>query len=150
MYCVLRKDVVHFTALLDRSSWRLLSESNTLALPDPIPTLTVNSVTYDFARIGFGDASSIYQTSDGLNRLGIQHSQKARNRHVVRLDRRAVVEDPLTTGSSYEQSFSVYTVIDMPRVGFSAADVDYGRQLLEAFMLAGTPDYGLRVIQGEV
>lgn len=121
-----------------------------MALPDPIPTLTVNSVTYDFARVGFGDASSVYQTANGLDRLTIQHSQKARNRHVVRLDRKATVADPLTTGNNFETSFSVYTVIDMPRVGFSAATVDYGRQLLESFMIAGTPDYGLRVIQGEI
>lgn len=126
------------------------SESSTLALPDPIPTLTVNAITYDFARVGFGDSKAIYQTSTGNDRLTIEHSQKARNRHVVRLDRKATVADPLTTGSNFETSFSVYTVIDMPRVGFSAATVDYGRQLLEAFMVAGTPDYGLRVIQGEI
>lgn len=110
----------------------------------------MNSVTYDFARVGFGESKGLYRTADGLDRLTIEHSQKNRIRHVVRLDRTATVEDPLATGSSFETSFSVYTVIDAPKVGFTAADLDYGRQLLEAFHVAGTPDYGLRVIRGEI
>jgi hypothetical protein len=121
-----------------------------MALPDPIPTLTVNSVTYDFSRVSSGDRMAVYQTADGLNKLSVMHSLKARYRHTTRLDRTAVVADPFTTGSNYKASFSVYTVIDAPSdSAFSAADLDYGRQLLEAFQVAGTPDYGLRVIRGE-
>lgn len=126
------------------------AESNTLALPDPIPTLTVNSVTYDFARTGFGDTSSVYQTGDGLNRLTLSHAVKNRHRAVIRLDRTETVDDPFTTGSSYNSSFSVYTVFDWKDNDFAAEDLDYGGQLLEAVMLSGTPDYRLRFLKGEI
>jgi len=121
-----------------------------LALPDPIPTLTVNAVTYDFARVGFGDSSGVFMTGDGLNRLTVSHSRKNRHRAVVRLDRTDTVEDPFTTGSSYNSSFSVYTVFDWKENDFAVEDLDYGGQLLDAFMAAGTPDYRLRFLKGEI
>jgi len=97
-----------------------------------------------------GDTKGIFRTADGLNTLTIERSQKARNRFVTRIDRTATVADPLQTGVNFVPSISAYTVIDMPKVGYSVADADYLRQLLEAFNVAGTPDYGLRVLRGEI
>jgi hypothetical protein len=125
-------------------------ESSTLALTDPQSALTVNSVSYTFTRTGMTDSKGIYISDNGLNVLSIEHSRKARNRTVVRLDRTATVDDPFTTGSSFNSSFSVYTVFDWKNPDFEAADLDYAAQLLEAFMVSGTPDNRLRILKGEI
>lgn len=121
-----------------------------MALPDPIPTLTVNAVTYDFVRTGMADGSSIYQTANGLDKLSVSHQQKSRNRTTLRLDRKKIAADPFDAGINQEYSMSTYVVWDRPMVGFTAAECDYHTQLLSALLVAGTPDYGLRVLQGEI
>jgi len=121
-----------------------------MALPDPIPTLTVNAVTYDFARVGMADGSSVYQTANGLDRVSIGHQDKARSRTTLRVDRRKVAADPFNAALNQEYSISTYVVSDAPKLGVTQAERDYHSQLLTAFMVAGTPDYWLRILQGEI
>jgi len=121
-----------------------------MALPDPIPTITVNSVTYDLPRVSFGVGTSEYRTSNGLDKLTISHSEKNRQRHVVRFDRKKIAATPFDAAKDQEYRAAVYTVIDAPILGFTPAELDYLVQLQAAFWVAGTPDYGLRVLQGEV
>jgi hypothetical protein len=121
-----------------------------LALPDPIPTLTVNSKTYDFARIGMTDTSGIYQTADGLDRLTISHQYRKRNRFSVRLDRNFLADDPFVSTITQRFSHSVYTVIDTPQIGVDPVENDWLYQLHAAIMAAGTPDYSKRILQGEL
>jgi len=121
-----------------------------MALTDPQSALTVNSVSYTFTRIGMTESKGLYISDDGLNRLSIEHSRKNRNRTSVRLDRADTVDDPFTTGSSYNSSFSVYTVFDWKEGDFAATDLDYAAQLLEAFMVSGSPDNRLRILKGEI
>jgi hypothetical protein len=124
-----------------------------MALPDPIPTITTDSIAYDFYRIGQignGDSvSSVYRTADDLNRLTISHERKRRFRHVVRLDRSKVAADPFDASVDQEYSWSAYTVFDVPLIGVSADEVDDLGLLLRDIQVAGTPDYVLRVIRGE-
>lgn len=148
---VLSSEMAALLSILHAQIGRVvLGESSTLAFPDPIPTQTVNSVTYDLARIGFGDSKGVFQTSDALDRLTIEHTVKNRARHVIRLDRRATVADPLSDGSNFEASMSTYVVTDMPRVGFDATAADWHWKLLKSIMDEGTPDYSLRFLRGEV
>lgn len=121
-----------------------------MALSDPLTQITVNAVTYDFARISFGDGKSVYSTANGLDKLTITHSAKNRLRDVVRFDRKKVAATPFDAALNQEYVTSVYTVIDRPRLGVTAAEADYLNQLLAAFWVQGTPDNGLRILQGEV
>jgi hypothetical protein len=127
----------------------LLLQGTHVALPDPIPQLTVNSVNYDFARVGMDGSSATYQTADGLDRLTVSHQLKNRNRHTIRLDRSKIAADPFDADINQEYSFSTYVVFDAPRLGVTASELNYHSQLLTAIMVAGTPDYVLRVLQGE-
>lgn len=122
----------------------------TMALPDPIPTITVNAVTYDFARIGMDSSSAVYQTANGLDRLTVSHQSKTRNRHTLRLDRSKIAADPFDADINQKYTQSAYVVWDTPLIGVTAAEADLHSQLLVAIMAAGTPDYALRVLQGEV
>lgn len=56
--------------------------------------------------------------------MTISHQTTAkRARRMVRLDKRAVVADPLSGINDYE-NLGVYLVIDEPLYGFSDADID--------------------------
>jgi len=125
-------------------------ESSTLAFPDPIPTQTVNSVTYDFVRTGLKESKGLYKTADGLDRLSFENTATKRLRSVVRLDRTALIADPTETGKSYDASMSTYLVVDRPRYGFNAAACDWHWKLLKSIMDEGTPDYSLRFLRDEV
>jgi hypothetical protein len=121
-----------------------------MALPDPIPTITVASVPYDFVRTQFGDTSTVYTTANGLDRLTISHQLKNRHRHSIRFDRRKIAATPFDAALNQEYSWSAYTVLDTPKNGVTAAEAQALNQLLAAFCVAGTPDYDLRVLQGEL
>jgi hypothetical protein len=121
-----------------------------MALPDPIPTITVAAVTYDLARVAFGENSSKYRTANGLDELTISHQRNARDRTSVRFNRKKVAANPFDAAVNQEYSWSAYAVFDAPKLGVSAAECQALGQLLTAFLAAGTPDYDLRVLQGEI
>jgi hypothetical protein len=121
-----------------------------MALPDPIPTITVNSVAYNFARVGMDSTSSVYATPDGNDRLLISRQSKNRNRMTIRLDRRKIAANPFDASLNQEYSQSAYVVWDLPKLGVTAQEAAWHSQLLSDLLVAGTPDYGLRVLQGEV
>jgi hypothetical protein len=118
-------------------------------IDDPIPTLTVNAVTYDFARVGGDLEKGIFQTADGANRLTLARQTRKRVRTSMRIDRTFLAEDPFVPDTNADYSHSAYVVWDRPRVGVTATQENYLGQLLTAVMVAGTPDYALRVLQGE-
>lgn len=120
-----------------------------MALPDPIPTLTVNSVAYDFFRVASGDGFSRYTTANGLDVLTVKHDGARNNRTLVKFDRRKVAADPFDASINQEYEYSVHTVYTTPKLGVSVAEVGYLNDLMVAFLAAGTPDYSVRVIQGE-
>lgn len=122
-----------------------------MALPDPIPTLTVDAIGYDFYRTSFGDTASVYQTANGLDVLTISHQLKStRNRYSVRFDRKKVAADPFVDGNNRSLSWTAYAVFDAPSDGVTAAECQDLSQLLQTFLVSGTPDYDLRVLQGEI
>lgn len=122
-----------------------------MALPDPIPTITVNSVAYDLARIGMENSKAVYQTASGNDRLTVASTvNRNRSRTVVRLDRKKFAADPLNSALTRPYTLATYVVSDSDNIGWTAAEKDYHQQLLAALWVAGTPDYGLRILQGEV
>jgi hypothetical protein len=121
-----------------------------MAIPDPIPTITVDSVTYDFARNSFGPTSGVFATANGNDVLTFSKALKNRNRHSIRVDRRKTAADPLDAGLNQVYRASAYVVFDSPTVGFTAAELDKLGQLLVSVMTSGTPDYVLRALQGEL
>lgn len=121
-----------------------------MALPDPIPTLTVDSVTYDFARSTFGENSSKFVTADGNDTFTVSRQVSgSRTRFLLRCDRRKIAEDPFS-GTNQEYKYSAHIVYDVPKVGVSVGEVTDLSDLLLAIMASGTPDNSVRVVQGEL
>lgn len=122
-----------------------------MALPDPLAQVIVNTVEYDLARTGMSADSSVYKSADGLDKFTLSHQvTKNRLRRVARLDRSKIAANPFDADLNQEYSLSTYVVSDIPKLGVSAAEADFHFQLLAGLWASGTPDYGLRFLQGEV
>lgn len=119
-------------------------------LPDPLATLTVDAVDRVFTRITQGETQSVYRTADKLDTLTVSRSEKSRNRYSMRFDRKKVDADPFNSDIDREYVWSAYMVVDVPPVGVSAVEAEDVVQLLTTFLVAGTPDYILRVLYGEI
>lgn len=91
-------------------------------LTDP-QTITINTVPITLNRVTAGDLRGVFSDATSEHKLTISHQfSKGRARRMVRLDRKAIVADPLTAVNDYE-TLGVYLVIDEPEVGFADTDV---------------------------
>lgn len=94
-------------------------------------TITVNAVATPLPRVETSGKKTIYQSNDQSYTLTISHVNQgtSRVRSMVRVDRKAIVPDPLTSVNDYE-TLSVYLVIDRPLAGFTSLQVE---QLVDGF-----------------
>jgi hypothetical protein len=95
-------------------------------LADP-QTITIDSVGVDFPATGRAIGKSVYTSEDGTMSFEISHqpvSGGTRNRRLIRLNVETVAADPFNDSLNKPYSMSTYLVIDVPTVGFSAADVE--------------------------
>lgn len=93
-------------------------------------SVTVNTVAQSMPRISSDGRKAIYQKSDGTYTLTISHAKSGtRTRSNVRIDRKAIVTNPLDSSNDYD-TLTVYIVIDRPEFGFSVTDV---QQLVAGF-----------------
>lgn len=98
---------------------------------EPI-TITINGVAQVMPRIETVGRRSLYQKPDGTFNLIIDHTttkKAGRNRHVVRLEERAIVVNPLDTTNDYDTA-AVTHIIECPEYGFTMARLD---QLVQGF-----------------
>ena len=120
-----------------------------MGFTDPISLTDSATTAFSFPRIGLADGLGQYRTADGLNTLSVSHQYKARNRHSVP-DRRKVAADPFATGLNNEYSLSIYTVFDVPRVGFTSAEIALAYSLINNFFDLSSAANVARVAQGEI
>jgi hypothetical protein len=95
-------------------------------LSDP-QSVTVNSVAKSMPRVETQGRRSVYRKDDETYELSVSHETTGsktgpRIRSMVKLVRKDVVPDPLTSVNDYE-NLVVYTVIDRPVAGFSSTTV---------------------------
>lgn len=95
-----------------------------MALADP-QVVTINTVDNTCARVEPGTNKSVYATSDETLKMTVSHQKTKgnRTRHMVRLDKRVIASDPLTSINEYKD-LGVYVVIDQPDFGFTDGDID--------------------------
>lgn len=89
-------------------------------------SVTVNAVAQSLPTISREGKKSVYQKANGEYTLTISHDVSSkRERHLVRLDHRKLVSDPLTPANNVDVSAAVYIVIDNPVNGFSDTELGY-------------------------
>lgn len=95
-----------------------------MAFSDP-QTITIDAIAKICNLVEPGTNKSVYATADEEIKLTISHqtTSKDRTRRMVRIDRRIVAADPLTSKNEYKTA-GIYLVIDEPEYGFSDTDLD--------------------------
>jgi hypothetical protein len=98
-------------------------------LSDPM-SLTIGATTYSLPRTALTSEPrnnrtvAVYKDSSQTITLTVTQEEtgKSRLRHLVRVEWKKIVADPLTAANDYDQVSINYT-IDRPLAGFSVADV---------------------------
>ncbi len=95
-----------------------------MALADPQKFKEVSGSEVTAPRVSSGDFKSIYETSDGLNKLTVscQETSGSRLRHLVRIDVSKLATNPFEETKKQNISMSVYLIVDRPEAGFTVAE----------------------------
>ena len=122
-----------------------------MALTDPQKFKEVAGTEVTAPRVSTGDFKSIYETSDGLNKLTLSTSESNSNRkrHLVRIDVEKLATNIYEESKKQAVSMSVYLVVDRPVNGYSVAEA---KKLVEGLVgLLSASTYALtgKVLGGE-
>lgn len=93
-----------------------------MALADP-QSVTVSGSAKTLPRTGQALKEGTFQTADGEFTMTVKHDSTKRNRHIVKVQRTAMVSDPLFPSQNTSISYSAALNIDHPKNGAAAADV---------------------------
>jgi hypothetical protein len=121
-----------------------------MAVSDP-QSVTIGASTISLPRTGQGIDNGVFTSADGNTRLTIQHqpAKGGRFRRLIRLDYTKVAADPFVTTVNAKYTESVYTVMDVPSVGFTAAEELDLYKGLAVLMAASTYALTTKFIGGE-
>lgn len=109
-------------------------------------SVTVNAVAVSVPTIRRDDTSSTYRSDDRKLTLKISHQEGKRDRRNVRLDFEKIAADPFTPSVNQTFNGSVYLVIDVPKTGFTNAEIqDHVQGLTDWLTEANT----LKVLGGQ-
>jgi hypothetical protein len=94
-------------------------------LTDPQKFKEVAGTEVTAPRVSTGDFKSVYETSDGLNKLTLSTSESNSNRrrHLVRIDVEKLTTNIYEESKKQAVSASVYLVVDRPVNGYSVAEM---------------------------
>lgn len=93
-----------------------------MAFADP-QTLTVATVSKTLNLVQADGLKSVYVTSDEEYKFTISHQEvKKRTRRMVRIDKRIVATDPLSSINEWK-NLGIYLVVDEPEYGFTDNDI---------------------------
>jgi hypothetical protein len=122
-----------------------------MALTDPQKFKEVAGTEVTAPRVSSGDFKSVYETSDGLNKLTLSTttSSSNRKRHLVRIDVEKLTTNIYEESKKQSVSASVYLVIDRPVAGYTVAEM---KKLVEGLVgLLSATSYSVteKVLGGE-
>lgn len=92
-----------------------------MALADP-QSVTISGNATSLPRTGLALDEGEFTDSTGQVRLSVKHSTARRNRDIIKLQKSAIVSDPLVPSVNQNVSFSAHIVLDRPLNGVSIAD----------------------------
>lgn len=92
-----------------------------MALADP-QSVTISGTATSLARTGLTLDQGTFGDATGQVTFSAMHSSSKRTRHTVKLQKSAIVADPLVPSVNQNVSYSAHLVIDMPKNGVSLAD----------------------------
>ena len=122
-----------------------------MALTDPQKFKEVAGAEVTAPRVSSGDFKSVYETSDGLNKLTLSTttSNSSRRRHLVRIDVEKVATNPFEEARKEPVSMSVYLVVDRPSTGYSVTEAKKLVEGLVGLISASTYTVTEKLLGGE-
>ncbi|DAD52066.1 coat protein [ssRNA phage Esthiorhiza.2_17] len=122
-----------------------------MALTDPQKFKEVAGTEVTAPRVSTGDFKSVYETSDGLNKLTISTTETGQNRkrHLVRIDVSKLTTNIYEETKKQEVSSSVYLVIDRPIAGYTVAEMKKLVEGLVGLLSASTYSLTEKVLGSE-
>jgi hypothetical protein len=123
-----------------------------MALTDPIEVKEVAKTKVKAARVVSGNFRSVYETSDGLNKITISTEETGSNRkrHLIRFDVSKITTNPYEETKKQEVTASMYLVIDRPIAGYTIAELAALLEGFNAFTSSGTEyEIAKRIMGGE-
>jgi hypothetical protein len=122
-----------------------------MALTDPQKFKEVAGTEVTAPRVSTGDFKSVYETSDGLNKLTLSTSESNSNRkrHLVRIDVEKLATDIYEESKKQAVSMSVYLVVDRPVNGYTVAEAKKLVEGLVGLLSASTYSLTEKVLGGE-
>ncbi len=116
-----------------------------MALADP-QSVTINAIATSLPRSGLSLAEGRFTDATGQVTLTVSHQSSKRKRHTVKLQKSAIVADPLVPSVNQNVSYSAHIVVDMPLNGVDAATVAY---IANALVAWATPTNVGKLLGGE-
>lgn len=92
-----------------------------MALADP-QSVTISGAATPLPRTGLALDQGSFADASGQVTLSVLHSSARRTRHTIKLQKSAIVADPLVPSTNQNVSYSAHIVLDMPKNGVSVAD----------------------------
>ena len=122
-----------------------------MALTDPQKFKEVSGTEVTAPRVSTGDFKSVYETSDGLNKLTLSttESNSNRKRHLVRIDVEKLATNIYEESKKQAVSMSVYLVVDRPVNGYTVAEAKKLVEGLVGLLSASTYALTEKVLGGE-
>jgi len=122
-----------------------------MALTDPQKFKEVSGTEVTAPRVSTGDFKSVYETSDGLNKLTLSTTESASNRkrHLVRIDVEKLATNIYEESKKQAVSMSVYLVIDRPVNGYTVSECKKLVEGLVGLLSASTYALTEKVLGGE-
>lgn len=93
-----------------------------MAFADP-QSITIDGDAVSLPRTGFSANSGRFTAASGDESLEISHQSGSRFRHMVRLTDARTVGNPLVPDQNIAVNMSAHLVIDMPRNGYTVAEI---------------------------
>lgn len=121
-----------------------------MAFADP-QSVTINAVAQTLNKTLSGPTSSGFTKDDGNVKLTVSHQTVGKRlRHNIRLDHRKIAADPFVTTVNGQYSMSVYTVIDVPSIGYTVAEAKQVADALYAYLTASSGAKVTSLLNGEL
>jgi len=119
-----------------------------MALSDP-QSITITGATSSLPRVASLQNKSEYMSADGLIKLSLSHAYGRRNRRVLRIDHSKITSDPFKPAENTSVSMSNYIVFDVPRVGYTNAQVKEVYDGFKALYIASSDAIIAKLLGGE-
>lgn len=116
-----------------------------MALADP-QSLTISGTATSLPRTGLTLTEGSFRSGDQTVTLEVAHNTGKRNRHVVKVTTSTIVSDPLVPAINTPVQYSAHLVIDGPRQGVTALQL---QKLGEALTGWATAANLAKVVAGE-